>query len=72
MLPRMDGHASLLTATDIAKKSGGRTTPRAVVRAADRGELPCRRTEGGMWVFESPDADRWLKSFDSQLELSAQ
>jgi len=59
-----------LLATDISKRARGEVSPRTVVRAADRGELPCARTPGGVRVFTDLDADRWLISRGIQLELA--
>jgi hypothetical protein len=55
---------------DVVRHSSGKVMPRRVVRAADTGELPCKRTPSGRRVFDVIDVDRWLASLPSQPEFA--
>lgn len=51
---------SLLTASDVIRMAHGKIAPHSVRHAADRGELLCTRTPGGVRLFEESMVLEWL------------
>ena len=59
----------LLTASDVSRRAAGRITPHSIRHAADRGELPCVRTAGGVRLFDENAVTAWLTSRGLLIEM---